>query len=110
MWGLAKHVCWGSTKIEPSLRQILDWMADNNMTFINVKEHSHLCGNTGRTDTLDLTNGTPFMLSICQAWKVDDNKLDSDHFPITFTLAIEKSRKEMGNNQGKSIEIEGLIK
>ena len=69
----------------------------NNLIVLNDKTGTRLDPCSGKLSCLDLSFSSPSLASKTM-WKVMDNSLGSDHFPVNIQISLGKDEKQSKNH------------
>lgn len=84
----ARHSLWGDTGENHNGRVIFDYLSNTDHTLMNDLTGTRFDIRTGNSSNLDLSICSP-SLSLEFAWRVSDELLGSDHFPIIISHQTE---------------------
>lgn len=90
------HNAWIDDRIDERGEELLEYLINNNLVFLNKKSKTFIRGSS--STAIDLTIATRGFSERIMNWKVEDLALGSDHIPITFEIhSIVKKREGYRN-------------
>ena len=84
----AKHLMWGSSKTDNRGLQLANWIAQNNMDFLNDGSATYKNPVTDKEDVLDLSMISMDFKKYVARWKVDKSLSDSYDFSDHYVMEV----------------------
>ena len=79
---------WGCNDSDTPSRQLINWLEDNNLCYLNTGESTRYNITHNTSSTIDLSISSHRLASHANCAVIQDT-CGSDHFPVLTTLQIE---------------------